>query len=80
MAVITTNLGAFAFGLSSHTHALSVSPDAESVKRAHTLQQISALGPGNMLKKVSFSRKFSRKKTTFQNVVASSLNFILNSG
>jgi len=57
-----------------------VSPDAESVKRAHTLQQISALGPRKMLKKVSFQRKFSVKKPAFQNVVASLVNFILNSG
>jgi hypothetical protein len=68
MAVITTNLGAFAFGLSSHTHdahSQSVSPDAESVKRAHTPQQISAFAWENAAKEgeicahqVSFSRKF----------------------
>lgn len=62
MAVITTNLGAFAFGLSSHTCSQSVSPDAESVKRAH------ATNLGVCLEKchrnqhqVSFSQIQSRK-------------------
>ena len=65
MAVITTNLGAFAFGLSSHTHALTQSSQSGCWKRQKSTHPATNLGAwaSKNAEKGQFSTQIQCKKT-----------------